>query len=83
MDKIALKSGYYFLDVEKDRIPFFEKLVKTGDRVKLNNEELDLYDAFDVKTSREVDDFFGNHMGYYIDDYLVDNDIDYDFEGGV
>ena len=72
-EKIALRSGYYFLDVDKDRIPFFDKLVKTNDKVKIHDEELDLYDAHDIETSREVDDFFGNNMGYYIDDYLVNN----------
>ena len=72
-EKIALRSGYYFLDVDKDRIPFFDKLVKTNDKVKIHDEELDLYDAHDIETSKEVDDFFGNNMGYYIDDYLVNN----------
>lgn len=79
MDKIALKSGYYFLPVEKSKIPFFEKLVKVKDKVKIDNEELEMYDAFDIRTSKEVDDFFGNHMGFYIDDYLI-NTVDEEYE---
>ncbi len=79
MDKIALKSGYYFLPAEKSKIPFFEKLVKVKDKVKIDNEELEMYDAFDIKTSKEVDDFFGNHMGFYIDDYLINN-VDEEYE---
>ncbi len=72
--KIALRSGYYFLDVEKDRIPFFDKLVKTNNKINYKGEELDLYDAHDYETSKMVDDLFGNSMGYYIDDYIVKNE---------
>ena len=56
------------------RIPFFDKLVKTNDKINYKGEELDLYDAHDYETSKMVDDLFGNSMGYYIDDYIVKNE---------
>ena len=73
MNKIALKSGYYFLPVEKEIIPFFDKLKNTQKQVLFDKEKLDVYDAFDVNTSREVDDFFGNRMGFDMDEYLVED----------
>ena len=40
---------------------------------KRGKAETIVYDAFDINTSREVDNFFGNRMGFDIDEYLVED----------
>lgn len=80
-EKIALKSGYYFLPVDKKELSFFHDLKKTNNKVKFNDEILDIYDAFNFETSKTVDNYFGNNMGYSIDDYEVqekdEDNLDY------
>lgn len=70
-EKIALKSGYYFIPVDKKDLPFFDKLKKTDKVVKYEGEELEVYNAFNIEVSKQVDDYFGDQMGNSIDDYLI------------
>ena len=77
-EKIALKSGYYFISVDKKELPFFDKLKKTDKIVKYEGEELEVYDAFDVAVSKQVDDYFGNQMGNSIDDYLINKEDNFE-----
>lgn len=70
-ENIALKSGYYFLPIDKKDIDFFDKLKQTENRVEFQSEILEVYDAFDPETSHLVDEYFGDRMGFNIDDYKV------------
>ena len=74
---IALKSGYYFLPVKKDELSFKDKLKSTGKIVSLNGEKLELYSAIDYETTTKIDNFFGDNMGYNIDEYLVSDEKDF------
>ena len=44
-DKIALKSGYYFMIFKRDDIPFFDELEKTTQSVLYNDTEYRIYEA--------------------------------------
>lgn len=75
---IALKSGYYFLPAKKDELPFEDRLKNTGKIVSLDGEELELYSAMDYETETEIDDFFGDNLGYDIDEHLVSEEKDFE-----
>lgn len=75
-DKIALKSGYYFMIFEKEDIPFFDELKKTDKIISKDNQEYYLYEATNWNIAKKVDAFMGNeNLGYDIDEYSVDNNI--------
>lgn len=75
-DKVALKSGYYFMIFEKEDIPFFDELKKTDRLVSKDNQEYHLYEAPNWEIAKKVDDLMGNeNIGYDIDEYSVDNNI--------
>lgn len=75
-DKIALKSGYYFMIFEKEDIPFFHELEKTNKLISKDNQEYYLYEAPNWDIAKKVDAFIGNeNLGYNIDEYSIDNNI--------
>lgn len=74
-NKIALRNNLNFFPVNINNIDFFDRLIKTNDKVKINdNELLDVYCATDYDTVLMINDFFCNNIGYSIEDYIV-NDI--------
>lgn len=73
---IAIKSGYYFMLFEKDKVPFFDDLEKTNRIVNMDNKNYSLYQATNWDLSQKVDELMGiDDLGYGIDEYLVDKDI--------
>lgn len=72
-ETIALKSGHYFLPVDKKEIPFFEKLKQLDSVVEYDSNILEIYDSFDTETSNEVDKYFGEQKGYEIDKFKVED----------
>ena len=69
-NKVAVKSGYYFEIFNKEEIP--TTLVKSKQKVKINNIQYDLYQGMSLDDERKIDDMFGDRMGYSIDDYIVE-----------
>lgn len=69
-NKIAVKSGYYFEIFSKDEMP--STLVKSNKKVKLNDIEYDLYEGASLEDEKRIDAVFGDTMGYYIDNYIVE-----------
>lgn len=69
-NKVAVKSGYYFEIFNKEKIP--TTLVKSKQKVKINNIQYDLYQGMSLDDERKIDDMFGDRMGYSIDDYIVE-----------
>ena len=79
MEKVAVKSGYYFEIFNKDEIP--STLKKSDSKVELNNQVYDLYKGTSLEDERKIDSIFGDRMGYFIDDYLVkESEEDNEFE---
>lgn len=68
-NKVAVKSGYYFEIFDKNEIPLNLKL--SDYKVKLDGIIYDLYKATTLEQEREIDNMYGDRMGYYIDDYIV------------
>lgn len=61
---------------KKDDIPFFSELEKTNKIVRKDDIEYNVYTAPTWEIAQKVDDFMGNNdLGYDIDDYLVNKDI--------
>lgn len=69
---IALRSGYYFMPVYKDYVPFIEELKKENYKVEFANEQLDVYDAPTIELSKQIDDIFDQRMGFEIDRYKIE-----------
>lgn len=69
-EKVAVKSGYYFLVFDKEIIP--ETLKNSGKQVELNDKIYDLYEGTSIEDERKIDDIFGNRMGYSITEYEFD-----------
>lgn len=75
-EKIALKSGYYFMIFEKDKVPFFDELEKTNKVILKDNQKYHLYTAPTWEVAQKVDAFMGNdELGYDIDEFLLNKDI--------
>ena len=75
-EMIALKSGYYFMIFEKDKVPFFIELEKTDKVILKDNQEYHLYTAPTWEVAQKIDAFMGeDNLGYDIDEYLVNKDI--------
>lgn len=72
IELVALKSGLYFEIFEKRQLP--ETIINSEDKVKINGEILDLYEANNLADERKIDNLFGDKMGYLIDDYKIDKD---------
>lgn len=70
--EVAIKSGYYFEIFSKSSIP--DDVVDSGRKVKLNGVIYPLYKGTTLESERQIDNIFGNRMGYYIDDYEVTED---------
>lgn len=75
-NKVALKSGYYFMIFNKSDIPFFDELKQTNTIVNFNDTNYNLYEAPTWELAQRIDGLMGSDfLGYSIDDYSVDNDI--------
>lgn len=69
-EKVAVKSGYYFLVFDKNKIP--ETLKKSGYQVELNNKVYDLYEGTSLEDERKIDNMFGDRMGYSISEHEIE-----------
>ena len=70
-DRVAVKSGYYFEIFNRSEIP--DTLEKYNNKkVELNNVVYDLYHGTSLEDERVIDNMFGNRMGYFIDDYVIE-----------
>lgn len=68
-DRVAVKSGYYFLLFDKNEIP--ETLKKSNIQVELGEKVYDLYTGTSLEDERKIDDMFGDRMGYSISEHEV------------
>ena len=76
IDKVALKSGYYFMLFDKGEVPFLNQLNKTNRQVKVDGWIYYLYDAPNWDLAKKIDSLMGNDsLGYDIDDYEIKKDI--------
>lgn len=74
-DKVAVKSGYYFLLFNKNEIP--ETLKKSNTKVELGNQIYDLYKGTSLEDERKIDKMFGDRMGFSISEHeLKKEEID-------
>lgn len=75
-EKIALKSGYYFMIFEKDKVPFFDDLKRLDRQVEMDNNVYELYEASDWDTAKKVDNIMGNNnLGFDVDEYEINKNI--------
>ena len=74
IERIAVKSGLYFEIFEKRQVP--GTIINSGNKVKINGEIFDLYEATNLIDERKIDNIFGDKMGYFIEDYIIDEDED-------
>lgn len=70
---IALRSGYYFIPVNLDYVPFLDELKKEDYQVEFANEKLDVYDAPTIELSKQIDEIYGQRMGFEIDRYKIED----------
>lgn len=68
-EKIAVKSGYYFLLFDKKDIP--ETLKKSNIQVELGEKIYDLYTGTTLEDEKRIDEMFGDRMGYSISEHEV------------
>ena len=68
-EKVAIKSGYYFLLFDKNEIP--ETLKKSNIQVELGDKVYDLYTGTSLEDERKIDYMFGDRMGYSISEHEV------------
>lgn len=68
-EKVAIKSGYYFLLFDKNEIP--KTLKKSEIKVELGEKIYDLYTGTSLEDERKIDDMFGNRMGYSISEHEI------------
>lgn len=66
-DKVAVKSGYYFLLFDKKEVP--ETLKKSNIKVELGEKVYDLYTGTSLEDERKIDNMFGDRMGYSISEH--------------
>lgn len=66
-DKVAVKSGYYFLLFSKNEIP--DTLKKSNIKVRLGEQTYDLYKGTSLEDERKIDKMFGDRMGFSISEY--------------
>ena len=78
IERIAVKSGLYFEIFEKRQVP--ETIINSGNKVKINGEIFDLYEATNLIDERKIDNIFGDKMGYFIKDYIIDKDEEFEEE---
>ena len=69
-DKVAVKSGYYFLIFDKNKIS--ETLKNSGYQVELNSKVYDLYEGTSLEDERKIDNMFGDRMGYSISEHEIE-----------
>ncbi|MBR0491803.1 MAG: hypothetical protein IJJ82_07175 [Clostridia bacterium] len=69
IEKIAVKSGYYFLLFDKNDVP--ETLQKSSIQVELGEKIYDLYTGSSLEDERKIDDMFGDRMGYSISEHEI------------
>ena len=69
IEKIAVKSGYYFLLFDKNDVP--ETLQKSSIQVELEEKIYDLYTGSSLEDERKIDDMFGDRMGYSISEHEI------------
>ena len=77
IDKVAIKSGYYFMIFDKDEVPFLNKLTKTNRQIEFDDWIYDLYDAPNWNLAKQVDALMDSKnmgVGYDIDDYEIRKD---------
>lgn len=73
-DKIALKSGYYFITCSKNDITFFNQLQKTNKQIMFKNEKFDIYEAPTWEVAKMVDSYMDKFgLGNSLDDYPTIN----------
>lgn len=73
-DKIALKSGYYFITCSKNDITFFNQLQKTNKQIMFKNEKFDIYEASTWEVAKMVDSYMDQFgLGNSLDDYPTIN----------
>lgn len=78
IDKVAIKSGYYFMIIEKKEVPFLNKLNRTDRQVKFDDWDYNLYEAPNWNLAQRVDALMDSKnmgVGYNIDDYEIKKDI--------
>lgn len=78
IERIAVKSGLYFEIFEKRQVPGI--IINSGNKVKINGEIFDLYEATNLIDERKIDNIFGDKMGYFIEDYIIDKDEEFEEE---
>lgn len=77
-EKIAVKSGYYFMIFDISDIPHYDRLELKDYKVKLDDKVYDLYDARTWSDAEIINNMFGNRMGYSIDEHRIDKeDLNY------
>ena len=76
-DKIALKSGYYFMIFDKNEIPFFNDLKNTNRVIIKDNNTYEMYEAPNWDIAQRVDAYMDqyNDVGFEIDEYEINKDI--------
>ena len=77
IDKVAIKSGYYFMIFDKAEVPFLNSLIKTNRQVEFDDWIYNLYDAPNWDLAKQVDalmDSKNMDVGYEIDNYEIRKD---------
>ena len=75
-NKVALRSGYYFMLFDKNDIPFFNELEKTNRVILMDNQEYHLYESPTWEIAQKVDALMGDdELGFSIDDYELNKKI--------
>ena len=69
-ERVAVKSGYYFLLFNKSEIP--ETLKKSNIKVELEEKIYDLYKGTSLEDERKIDAMFGDRMGYSISEHEIE-----------
>ena len=71
-EKIAVRSGLYFEIFERKQVP--NTIINSGNKVQLNGEIFELYQADNLVDERKIDICFGERMGNLIDQHIIDRD---------
>jgi len=69
-DRVAVKSGYYFLLFNKKEIP--QTLKKSNIKVELGKKAYDLYEGASLEDERKIDKMFGDRMGFSISEHELE-----------
>lgn len=78
IERIAVKSGLHFEIFEKRQVP--GTIINSGNKVKINGEIFDLYEATNLIDERKIDNILGDKMGYFIEEYIIDKDEEFEEE---